>query len=82
MDPYNTSSGTVEAPRIRLEVPIMCAYMKSMLISTDFGSMGYASLIAMITQHALAFFKIAPDQLRQFNVQPKKSDTQIQNCHI
>ncbi|XP_041808048.1 uromodulin-like 1 isoform X2 [Chelmon rostratus] len=41
MDPYNTSSGTVEAPRIRLEVPIMCAYMKSMLISTDFGSMGY-----------------------------------------
>ncbi|XP_053297724.1 uromodulin-like 1 [Pleuronectes platessa] len=28
-------------PRVRLEVPIMCPYMKSMLISADFGSMGY-----------------------------------------
>ncbi|XP_076606246.1 uromodulin-like 1 [Chaetodon auriga] len=41
MDQYTTSNGTVEAPRIRLEVPIMCAYTKSMLISADFGSMGY-----------------------------------------
>ncbi|XP_030009437.1 uromodulin-like 1 [Sphaeramia orbicularis] len=31
--------GPVE--RIRLQVPIMCTYMKSVLISSDFGSMGY-----------------------------------------
>ncbi|XP_073335772.1 uromodulin-like 1 [Pagrus major] len=41
MDQYISPSGTVEAPRIRLEVPIMCAYTKSMLISADFGSTGY-----------------------------------------
>ncbi|XP_041656670.1 uromodulin-like 1 isoform X2 [Cheilinus undulatus] len=41
MDPYTSSSGEVEVPKIRLEVPIMCTYMKSMLISADFGSMGY-----------------------------------------
>ncbi|XP_049449087.1 uromodulin-like 1 [Epinephelus fuscoguttatus] len=41
MDMYTSSSGAVEVPRKRLEVPIMCTYMKSMLISADFGSMGY-----------------------------------------
>ncbi|KAK5918697.1 hypothetical protein CgunFtcFv8_003437 [Champsocephalus gunnari] len=41
MDMYTSDSGTVEAPKIQLEVPIMCSYMKSMLISADFGSMGY-----------------------------------------
>ncbi|XP_070773809.1 uromodulin-like 1 [Enoplosus armatus] len=41
MDSYISPSGTVEVPTVRLEVPIMCTYMKSMLISTDFGSMGY-----------------------------------------
>ncbi|XP_034461697.1 uromodulin-like 1 isoform X2 [Hippoglossus hippoglossus] len=41
MDPYISPSGTVEVPRVRLEVPIMCPYMKNMLISADFGSMGY-----------------------------------------
>ncbi|XP_071317692.1 uromodulin-like 1 isoform X2 [Trachinotus anak] len=41
MDPYISPSGTVEVPKKRLEVPIMCTYMKSMLISADFGSMGY-----------------------------------------
>ncbi|MED6271352.1 hypothetical protein CHARACLAT_019390 [Characodon lateralis] len=40
MDPYRAEGGTVEVPRIRLEVPIMCTYMKSMLISTDLGYMG------------------------------------------
>ncbi|KAI3373419.1 hypothetical protein L3Q82_022024 [Scortum barcoo] len=34
-------TGTVEIPSIRLEVPIMCTYLRSMLISSDFGSMGY-----------------------------------------
>ncbi|XP_070700102.1 uromodulin-like 1 [Pempheris klunzingeri] len=41
MAPYTAPSGTVEAPRIQLEVPIMCTYMKSMLLSADFGSMGH-----------------------------------------
>ena len=50
MDPYTSSSGTVEVPGIRLEIPIMCTYMKSMLISADFASIGYASLAVRITQ--------------------------------
>ncbi|KAF3706728.1 Uromodulin-like 1 Olfactorin Precursor [Channa argus] len=41
MDPYNSPSGSVETPRIQLQVPVMCTYMKSMLISADYGSMGY-----------------------------------------
>ncbi|MEQ2309159.1 hypothetical protein AMECASPLE_035661, partial [Ameca splendens] len=40
MDPYRAEGGTVEVPRIRLEVPIVCTYMKSMLISSDLGYMG------------------------------------------
>lgn len=51
MDPYILPSGTVEVPRIRLEVPVMCTYMRSMLMSADFGSMGYAPLDVMITQN-------------------------------
>ncbi|KAM9348941.1 uromodulin-like 1 [Symphorus nematophorus] len=49
MDQYTSSSGTVEVPRMRMEVPIMCAYMKSMLISADFGSMGYDMFKEVIT---------------------------------
>ncbi|KAF0038689.1 hypothetical protein F2P81_009173 [Scophthalmus maximus] len=41
MDPYTSSSGSEEVPRVHLEVPIKCTYMKSMLISADSGSMGY-----------------------------------------
>nr|XP_046267653.1 uromodulin-like 1 [Scatophagus argus] len=41
MDQYTSPSGTVEAPRIHLEVPIICGYLKSMLVSADFSSMGY-----------------------------------------
>lgn len=41
MDPYTTKGGAEEVPRFRLEVPIMCTYMKNMLISADFGSIGY-----------------------------------------
>ena len=48
MDMYTSDSGTVENPKIRLEVPIVCSYMKSMLISADFGSMGYASLAVIL----------------------------------
>ncbi|CAJ1064721.1 uromodulin-like 1 isoform X3 [Xyrichtys novacula] len=33
--------GEEKMPKIRLEVPIMCTFMKSMLISADFGPMGY-----------------------------------------
>ncbi|XP_069578815.1 uromodulin-like 1 [Brachyistius frenatus] len=40
MDLYSPSRAE-EVPRILLEVPIMCTYMKSMLISADFGLMGY-----------------------------------------
>uniref|UniRef100_A0A667Y8T8 ZP domain-containing protein n=1 Tax=Myripristis murdjan TaxID=586833 RepID=A0A667Y8T8_9TELE len=41
MDPQTLPNGTAEVPKIRLEVPIMCTYRKSMLISTGFGPMGY-----------------------------------------
>lgn len=41
-------SGVTETPKIHLEVPIMCAYEKSMLISADFGSMGYRLLAAVL----------------------------------
>ncbi|KAM4726216.1 uromodulin-like 1 [Anableps anableps] len=49
MNPYTAEGGSVEVPRIRLEVPIMCTYMKSMLISADFGSMGYEMIKEVIT---------------------------------
>ncbi|XP_067463504.1 uromodulin-like 1 [Thunnus thynnus] len=49
MDPYILPSGTVEVPRIRLEVPVMCTYMRSMLMSADFGSMGYDMIKDVIT---------------------------------
>lgn len=39
--------GGMETPKLRLEVPVMCAYEKSMLISADFGSMGYHLLVAV-----------------------------------
>uniref|UniRef100_A0A096LT99 Uromodulin-like 1 n=1 Tax=Poecilia formosa TaxID=48698 RepID=A0A096LT99_POEFO len=45
MDPYTAEGGAVEVPRIRLEVPIMCTYLTSMLISADFGSMGKYNMI-------------------------------------
>uniref|UniRef100_A0A3B3E2L8 ZP domain-containing protein n=2 Tax=Oryzias melastigma TaxID=30732 RepID=A0A3B3E2L8_ORYME len=40
-DPYTSPNGTVGAPTVALRVPIMCTYSKEMLISADFGSMGY-----------------------------------------
>lgn len=46
MDPYTLPNETVEVPRIRLEVPVMCTYMKSVVISADFGSMGYLYLLS------------------------------------
>ncbi|XP_023273462.1 uromodulin-like 1 [Seriola lalandi dorsalis] len=49
MDPSISPSGTVEVPKKQLEVPIMCTYMKSMLISADFGSMGYNMIKDVIT---------------------------------
>ncbi|XP_053702414.1 uromodulin-like 1 [Synchiropus splendidus] len=41
MKPYVSPTGTVEAIRMRLQVPIMCTYMRSMLMSADFSSVGY-----------------------------------------
>ncbi|KAM4545907.1 uromodulin-like 1 [Odontesthes bonariensis] len=49
MDSYTSPSGIVEVPRIQLQVPIMCTYTKSMLISTDFGSMGFEMIKDVIT---------------------------------
>ncbi|XP_039632681.1 uromodulin-like 1 [Perca fluviatilis] len=50
MEMYTWSpNGTGEVPRIRLEVPIMCTYMKNMLISVDSGSMGYDMIKDVIT---------------------------------
>lgn len=41
----NISPGvTTEAPRMRLEVPILCGYMKNMVTAADFSSMCYHSL--------------------------------------
>lgn len=50
MEQYTSSSGTVEAPKIRLEVPIMCGYMKSMLISADLNFMGYPSFAVILSE--------------------------------
>ncbi|XP_016897504.1 uromodulin-like 1 isoform X2 [Cynoglossus semilaevis] len=41
MASFTSSSGTVEVPRIRLEVPVVCTYLRSQLISANFNSMGY-----------------------------------------
>uniref|UniRef100_A0AAZ1Y676 Uromodulin-like 1 n=2 Tax=Oreochromis aureus TaxID=47969 RepID=A0AAZ1Y676_OREAU len=41
MDPYTSPTGATEVPRKQLEVPVMCTYMKSMLISADLSGMGY-----------------------------------------
>ncbi|XP_068456407.1 LOW QUALITY PROTEIN: uromodulin-like 1 [Clinocottus analis] len=49
METYTSDSGELEGPRIRLEIPIMCTYTKSMLLSADFGSMGYAIIQDFIT---------------------------------
>ncbi|XP_017164242.1 uromodulin-like 1 isoform X2 [Poecilia reticulata] len=57
MDPYTAEGGAVEVPRIKLEVPIMCTYMTSMLISADFGSMGYNTINDVLT--GLGSFQVA-----------------------
>lgn len=49
MEQYTSSSGIVETPKIRLEVPIMCGYMKSMLISADLNFMGYPSFVVIFS---------------------------------
>ncbi|XP_026229258.1 uromodulin-like 1 isoform X2 [Anabas testudineus] len=41
IDSYISPSGTVEVPRTQLEIPIICTYKKSLLISSDLGSMGF-----------------------------------------
>ncbi|XP_068187776.1 uromodulin-like 1 [Antennarius striatus] len=41
MDQYTSANGTLETPRIRLEVPVMCGYLKNIVVSADFSSMGH-----------------------------------------
>lgn len=47
MDQNGLPGGVMESPSIHLEVPVMCAYEKSMLLSADFGSMGYHFFVAV-----------------------------------
>lgn len=49
MDQYIPPGGTAETPRIRLELPISCGYMKNMVISADFSSMGYSSFVFILS---------------------------------
>ncbi|XP_068577529.1 uromodulin-like 1 isoform X1 [Cebidichthys violaceus] len=49
VETYTSDGGILEVPRIRLEAPILCTYMKSTLISADFGSMGYDMIEDFIT---------------------------------
>lgn len=46
MDQKVLASGAVETPKVHLQVPIVCAYVKSMLISADFSSMGYLKFVS------------------------------------
>lgn len=46
MDQKVLPSGEVEAPKVHLKVPIVCAYVKSMLISADFSSTGYLLFVS------------------------------------
>lgn len=41
MDPKAVPSGAGASPKVRLQVPVVCAYVKSMLVSADFSSTGY-----------------------------------------
>ncbi|XP_061904408.1 uromodulin-like 1 [Entelurus aequoreus] len=53
----STPNGTLEAPLLHLEVPVICTYMRNMLMSTDFGSMGYNLMKDVIT--GLGFFQVS-----------------------
>ncbi|XP_077403819.1 uromodulin-like 1 isoform X2 [Vanacampus margaritifer] len=53
METYMSPNGTLEAPKLRLEVPIMCTYRRSMLMSADFGSMGYDLIQDVITSSGM-----------------------------
>ncbi|XP_077597238.1 uromodulin-like 1 [Stigmatopora nigra] len=46
---YLSSDGIWETPKLRLEVPIICTYLRSMLMSADFGPMGYELMQDVIT---------------------------------
>lgn len=46
MDQKALPSGAVETPKVHLKVPIVCAYVKSMLISADFSSTGYLLFVS------------------------------------
>ncbi|XP_061608708.1 uromodulin-like 1 isoform X3 [Phyllopteryx taeniolatus] len=53
METSTSPNGTLEAPKLRLEVPIICTYMRSMLISADFGSMGYKLIQDVISSSGM-----------------------------
>ncbi|XP_061558480.1 LOW QUALITY PROTEIN: uromodulin-like 1 [Phycodurus eques] len=53
METSTSPNGTLEAPKLRLEVPIICTYMRSMLISADFGSTGYELIQDVISSSGM-----------------------------
>ncbi|KAM9782429.1 uromodulin-like 1 [Syngnathus typhle] len=53
METYTSVNGTLEAPKLLLEVPIICTYMRSMLTSADIGSMGYELIQDVITSSGM-----------------------------
>lgn len=57
MDQYISPGGTAETPRIHLELPISCGYMKNMVISADFSSMGYSSFVFKLSIPCLLFWQ-------------------------
>lgn len=57
MDRNVLPSGVMETPKIHLEVPIMCAYEKSMIISADFGSMGYRLFVASLFLYTVSIMR-------------------------
>lgn len=53
--------GVMETPKLHLKVPVMCAYEKSMLISADFGSMGYHLFVAVSVCFAIFTGSVSSD---------------------
>lgn len=49
---FNTVDQSVppsgDTPKLHLEVPVTCAYVKSMLLSADFSSMGYPFFVSVV----------------------------------
>lgn len=57
--------GAMETPKVHLEVPVTCAYERSMLISADFSSMGYRLCVAVSVCFAMFTFRASSDIYKQ-----------------